>query len=493
MKYEGNPDKEVVRYRFNSFNRLTAGITLKNDAGEKFYHEKRGVFDYKSAYIQYKTKHVDYIVGDYELQAAQGLCVGQGGFFGKSIDRSMQVGLLHTKVHNSANEFDFFRGAIARIYFPRFEITPLVSFKKIDGKSKSDSTFPLQLYKTGYHRTISEIENQNMVNVQSYGLHVASNIGNLSYALTSLFHNFNDSHHCTIATTSASFRYSKAKFTLFGELAFDKFWHEALCLGTQTKIFQDFIYTCIIRSFNSEYQSFTTHSFAEQGTVKNETGIYNAFDVQFGNALLLHITHDVFYMPKERYFVKNATRGSESSARLQYSYYDGLCSFIALRCERKTDYTTNEQTKGTIEKFRNYYTLYLKLPVSEQLYFTSSWHQSLIRTYEKIKGFALYHDIVYRPIENLKFFVRYAQFNADYDARLSVWEENVQYAYSSQSYFYEGSQFSTVVKYNYNKHLYVEGKIFKTFYHNPKTLPDHYSLYKNSNPLSYNFFVAYKF
>ncbi|MDR0941007.1 MAG: hypothetical protein LBM68_02145, partial [Bacteroidales bacterium] len=112
---------------------------------------------------------------------------------------------------------------------------------------------------------------------------------------------------------------------------------------------------------------------------------------------------------------------------------------------------------------------------------------------EKIKGFVVYQDIVYKPIKTLKLFVRYAQFNADYDARLSAWEDNVQYAYSSQSYFYEGSQCAAVIKYNFNKRLYVEGKCSKTFYRHPETLPAHYSLYKNSNPLTYNFFMAYKF
>lgn len=494
MRYDGNPSKEIVRYRFNSFNRLIAGVTLKNDAGERFFNQNRGVFDYKSAYVQYRSKRTDFIVGDYELQAAQGLCVSQGGFFGKSIDRSVRANLLQTKVHSSANEFDFFRGAIARIYFPKFEITPFVSFRHIDGKVKADSTFPFQLYETGYRRTASEIENRNAVNVQTCGAHAASNIGSFSYALTSLFHTFslNTTHH-TMVNSSASFRYAKSKFALFGELAFDKLQHHALCVGTQLKIHQDFVYTCIARSFHSEYQSFMTYSFAEQSTVKNETGLYNSFDLQLTNSLLLSVAHDVFYMPEERYFVKNATRGSESWARVQYSTYGGLRTYVSFRSERKTDYTSGEQTKGTIEKFRTYFTMYVQLPLSEQVYVTSSWHQSFIRKYERIKGFALYQDIVYKPINGLKIFVRYAQFNADYDARLSAWEDNVQYAYSSKSYFYEGTELASVVEYNFKKRLYLEGKISKTFYRHPETLPAHYSLYKNSNPLMYNFFVGYKF
>ena len=494
MKYEGNPDKQIVRYRFNSFNRLIAGVTLKNDAGERFYNENRGAFDYRSAYVQHRGKRTDFIVGDYELQVAQGLVVSQGGFFGKSIDRSVRPNLLQAKVHSSANEFDFFRGAIARIQFPQFEITPFVSFRKIDGKAKADSTFPFQLYETGYRRTANEIANRNAVSVNSYGVHAASSVGSLSYSLTSLFHHFLlDTVQHTMANTSASFRYAKPKFSLFGELAFDKLWHEALCVGTQLKIHQDFLYTCVFRSFNSVYQSFMTHSFAEQSTVKNETGMYNSFDLQLTNSLLLSVAHDVFYMPAERYFVKNSTRGSESWARVQYSTYGGLRSYISFRSERKTDYTSGEQTRGTIEKFRNYCTVYLKLPLNEQFYLTSSWHQSFIRKYEKIKGFVVYQDIVFKPIRDLKLFVRYAQFNADYDARLSAWEENVQYAYSSKSYFYEGTELASVVEYNFKKRLYIEGKMSKTFYRHPETLPKQYSLYKNSNPLTYNFFVAYKF
>lgn len=494
MKYGSSPDKQVVRYRFNSFNQLQAGATLKNDAGEEFYRSNRGVFDYKSAYVAHNSKRIDFIVGDYELQVAQGLSVSQGGFFGKTIDRSVRANLLQAKVHSSANEFDFFRGAIARMYFSHFEITPFVSFRHFDGKLSSDSSFPFQIYETGYHRSESEILNRNAVAVQTYGLHASSKIRNFSYALTSLLYKFSlNQTESNIAHTSAAFRFAKPKFALFGELAFDKLWQQALCIGTHFKLHQDFLYTCIFRSFHSDYQSFMTHSFSEQSCVRNETGIYNSFDLQIASSLLFSLSHDVFYMPAERYFVKNATRGSESWARLQYSNYGGLRSYISFRSERKTDYSSGEQSRGTIERSKNYVSLYLKLPLTSRLHIASSWHQSVVRKYEKIKGFAAYQDIVYKPWKSLKVFVRYTQFNADYDARLSAWEDNVKYAYSSKSYFYEGAECAAVLEYNYKKRILLEGKISKTMYRHPETLPEHYSLYKNSNPLTYNFFVAYKF
>ncbi|MDR2962145.1 MAG: hypothetical protein LBU90_00665 [Bacteroidales bacterium] len=492
--YEGNPTREIVRYRFNSFNRLAAGVTLKNDAGERFYTRERTLFDYKSAYAQYKTERVEYFVGDYEVQAGQGLVVSQGGFFGKSIDRSTQSNLLQAKVHSSANEFDFFRGALLRFSLPKCEITPFVSLRSIDGKAKADTAFSFQLYETGYHRTATEIANRGAITLQSYGLHASSAVGAFSCALMSLLHHFSlGSVQSTMLNSSVSLRYAKPKIIAFGEIAFDKQWHYAACAGLQAKLHQDFVYSCVLRSFGSEYESFMTHSLSEQSAVQNETGVYQSFDAQLTRALLFTVAHDVFYMPAERYFVKNATRGSDSWARLQYSTWSGVRAYMSFRNERKTDYTSGEQTRGTIEKVRNYVTLYAKLPFGEQVYIASSWHQAFIRKQERVRGFVCYQDFVYKPLGNLKLYARYAQFNADYEARLSAWEENVQYAYSSQSYFYEGSQVAAVVEWNVKKRLYVEAKISKFFYRHPETLPKQYALYPHSNPQNYTLFAAYKF
>ena len=83
-------------------------------------------------------------------------------------------------------------------------------------------------------------------------------------------------------------------------------------------------------------------------------------------------------------------------------------------------------------------------------------------------GFMIYQDILIRP-QNQPFDVslRYAIFDTDtYDERLYAYENDVLYAFSIPAYYYQGSRFYCVFRYELGKNLDFWLRYARTFYNN---------------------------
>ena len=80
----GSPDQMKVRFRSSRPGDFSIGLTLEKDAGEPFVFEppRRPGFDHLSFHVQLQNKGIieNLVVGDYQVQAGQGLLLG--GLFG---------------------------------------------------------------------------------------------------------------------------------------------------------------------------------------------------------------------------------------------------------------------------------------------------------------------------------------------------------------------------------------------------------------------------
>jgi hypothetical protein len=91
---------------------------------------------------------------------------------------------------------------------------------------------------------------------------------------------------------------------------------------------------------------------------------------------------------------------------------------------------------------------------------------------QKSNGFLIYQDVLYRP-ENHPFDItlRYALFDTDdYDARIYAYENDVLYAFSIPGYFYKGSRFYLLIKWELLENLDFWVRYSQTFYTNQTTL-----------------------
>jgi len=87
-------------------------------------------------------------------------------------------------------------------------------------------------------------------------------------------------------------------------------------------------------------------------------------------------------------------------------------------------------------------------------------------------GFMIYQDVLKRPSDKpFDVSLRYAIFDTDtYDERLYAYENDVLYAFSIPSYYYQGSRFYCVLGYELNQQLDFWLRYSQTFYNNQTTV-----------------------
>lgn len=87
-------------------------------------------------------------------------------------------------------------------------------------------------------------------------------------------------------------------------------------------------------------------------------------------------------------------------------------------------------------------------------------------------GFLIYQDVLFRP-EGKPYDVslRYALFDTDnYDTRIYAYENDVLYAFSIPSYYYQGSRFYLLIKYEVTGNIDVWLRLAQTAWNNRETV-----------------------
>jgi len=139
-------------------------IALEKDAGEQFWGNMHKGYDFVSVSVQLKNFGMvkNLIVGDYQAGFGQGLVMRQAFSTGKSSMTTKVCDLSSGfKRYGSANEYNFLRGMALTLQHQHMNLHVFCSGRRIDGNVQDDVF--TGFYKTGYHRTIGEIEKRNAV------------------------------------------------------------------------------------------------------------------------------------------------------------------------------------------------------------------------------------------------------------------------------------------------------------------------------------------
>ena len=91
---------------------------------------------------------------------------------------------------------------------------------------------------------------------------------------------------------------------------------------------------------------------------------------------------------------------------------------------------------------------------------------------ENSNGFLIYQDVLYRPDDKpFDITLRYALFDTDdYDARIYAYENDVLYAFSIPGYYYNGSRFYILLKWEILDNLDFWLRFSQTFFNNQSTI-----------------------
>lgn len=499
-RFLGTPDKLYFRYKYAYFNRLSLGLTAEKDAGEEFFTgSNRQGFDFYSAHLF--VKDLNHLVkavalGDFTASFGQGLILYSGFGRGKGADvMSIKRNSRSLYRYSSVDENNFLRGAGVTLNLSRhLEFTAFGSIRNRDANILLPDTLDQEenffrfssLQSSGLHRTPGEIADENAIQQLTLG-------GNLKYqadrwhiALNALADRFDKPLQRRIrpynqyffqgdrlSNFSLDYSYIYENFNFFGETARSANGRVATINGILMTLNQWVDLALLHRHFPRDYQALNANPLAETSGANNESGLYIATVFRLNRFWNFSVYFDTWRHPWLRFNADAPSVGSEFRARLTYYKKRHLEAYLEIRNESKQrnapdpdapqDYLTDTQLLNARVHFSNKVTASLELRTRLDAGFFDNGLDD-----KKEKGYALYQDVLFRPITfPLSFSLRYARFNTDgFNIRFYSYENDLVYSFSVPAYYNRGSRFYFNVRYKGFRNLSLELRFAQTYWAN---------------------------
>lgn len=465
--YERSPFRILCRYRISRYNDFSIGLTLEKDAGEKITWDpgsRRYGFDFISGHLALfnKGRLKALTIGDYQIQAGQGLALGSGFFLGKSSDAIATVRRSHLGIrpYASSLEYGFFRGAAATYNLGKIDITAFYSHKNIDGVVRGDESglYISSLPRTGYHRTVSEINSRKQVREKIAGSNVSYNSrkknfhAGVSYVYTiyeyPVLRNpnrynqyiFNGGKNYTAATDLS---YIVSNFNFFGEIAASHGGGKGITGGFISSLSSKADLAMVYRNYSRNFYSFYGNAFGENTLNQNEKGIYLGLRIKPAPYLTFTAYFDRFSFPWLSYRAYAPSQGYEYLTRFTWKLSRNTVLYSQFR----------ETVKEMNQKNNTTALDYLSLTYKKQLVFHLDHRAGdIISMSSRVQlgrytqtnlissGYFIMEDLGFH-FGKLDFNCRFAIFDTDdYDSRIYIYEKDILYSFSLPALYGKGTR-----------------------------------------------------
>ncbi|CAG5077099.1 helix-hairpin-helix domain-containing protein [Parvicella tangerina] len=511
--YLGDPGKLYLRYRFKYLTNLSIGFTMDKDQGEAFFGNKRaeqlfGIkspkgFDFYSAhfYIKDVGKIKALAIGDFQAQFGQGLTFWSGLAFGKSVNiLTSKKNPRGLRPYTSADENLFLRGVGTTLGIgDHFEFTAFGSRKKIDANihAVSDTLDPnldnitvTSFQASGFHATLSELEDKDAIQETIGGGHFAYKSRKLTLGVTGVHtiyggdlerslqpysqFQFNSN---TSTLLGVDYNWVFKNFNFFGEVARSQNGGTGVLSGVMASLSPNFIFSAIYRNYSKDFQNLKTTAFAETSTPANESGIYLGIDGKINKSWTLSAYMDQYKYPWLKYQIDGPnSSGYDGVLQVRYKPSRSLDMYARFRSRLKpynTDLEVSDIPSVTTIN-QNYYRFNIIYKVSKAVRLQSRVEYI---TYErgggqKEEGFLIFQDINVKPMSSpFSFSFRYALFDTDsYNSRLYAYENDVLYYFSIPAYYNRGTRMYLTTRYKITRGIDIWLRFSQWFYNNVESI-----------------------
>ncbi|HUR11027.1 MAG TPA: hypothetical protein VM012_06645 [Flavitalea sp.] len=452
-KYLGDRQKLFVRYQFRSARNLSIGITGEKDAGEKYFRNRAPTaFDFTSYHFMVADRGIfkSFVLGDYTIQAGQGLLIWQGGAFQSG------SGVLFVKrqaaavrPYTASGEFNFCRGLAFVIGLKRWQLLSFVSNRKLDASlSEIDGSIMVStVNRSGLHRTRSELEKRNNLKLTSAGIcsrytfsagHLGVNYVQHRFSLPFFekrepYAQFQFSGY---QMSGYSFDYSitKENVHLSGEMALDSKMNKAITNSLLVALDARVDLALQHRMFQKNYHSFFSSAFADQSAPVNESGYYAGLSVRPSRKWMVDACFDVAMFPWLRYGTDAPS--IKNSGYLQVRYIPLRNIEWSTRLKLQTNLLNANDDSAfhmLIPERRSSWRIDLKYPLSALFTFRHriefTWYGTGNNSVQRNAGYLVYCEAFYKPpLKHYGLNMRCQFFETiGYDARVYAYEQDVLY------------------------------------------------------------------
>ena len=508
-KAQGTPNALALRYRHTFDNRLRFGFTMESDAGESFFSNdslplrdmsgkpydtiaRFQAFDFYSAhlFVQNWNQTVKAVaLGDYSARMGQGLLLQTGFAPGKSAETvSVARGGRKLNAYGAFGETFFFRGAATTLAFGKhLEVTAMYSNRRRDANIQESDVTEFDspeiefsaLQTSGYHRTVSEIEDEKKLHEQVGGL-AATWSGRRGQITANALHITYDKpwnpspepyrqfvfRGRSLTAGSLDYNYRWRNIFLFGETARSDNGGLASVNGLLFSADRHVTLTAVQRNLGKDYQSIYGNPFAETSGASNERGLYLGADIRWIRRIQINLYTDVWRHPWLRFGVDAPSNGHEYLARVLWTKSRNFSVYALWQSETKQRNDDFEKPFGLVNAQRNRLRLHSIYKVSKPIELRSrvEWTTYQIGGDKPASGFIAYQEAVVKPLGSpLSASLRYAVFDTDdFDSRVYAFENDLFSAISIPAFAGRGTRWYVNLHWRVNRWLRLDARMEET-------------------------------
>lgn len=513
-RYLGEPFYTALRYTYTFDDRIQAGFVAEKDAGEPFWTSKHKGYDFYSAHLLIKDFGwlKTLVAGDYKASFGQGLILSHDFLPGRQMGATgLERRRSGFRRHFSTNETDFFRGAAATLQWKKTQWSVFYSYRRLDG-ALQEGTFA-SLKTDGFHRVEGDWEKRGRIPMQTYGGHwqyadeaFCVGVAALSYSFGShrwepapkpyhLFY-FRGSRHWN---ASVHYQWTNHRLSFYGETAVAAGGAIATLDALRITPTSYISWLILYRYYDRRYQAFFGQAFGQQTAVQNEQGVYVGMELVPAARWKLTGYADFFRFPWLKYGVDAPSSGREYKAEASYTPSGGFS--VALRYKYKKREENAPAATSEISRV---------LPtVGQRLRIRSDWHPlpSLrLRTSaegawqkdvagQTSRGILMTQAVGWNPLsEVFQGDVSVSWFHTDsYAARLSAYEKQLLYAFSSVSLYGKGLRMALAAQWQVAGRLIFSTKIGHTFYTDRNRIGTAQEEIEGPRKTDFSFLLRWKF
>lgn len=464
--YAGSSLKSYNRLSVSPADWVHAGMLFEKDAGE------RTAEGFASGFVELKDVGGlgDVVVGDFNLEAGQGLVFWRGSAFGKgseaaSVAKKSGLGL---RPHRSADEFYFLRGIAAQSSFAlgagRVAVTGIHSRRSLSATPESPDAIAT-FYDAGLFRTSGELARRNTVNEQLSGVHAGFSSEGWS-AGVSYYHARLDkpvvaarTHAFTgarsdVGGVDVAWRFEGTRF--FGEVARSSGNGLASIGGMTTRVGSGTDVALVYRDYSPEFYNRYARGFGESGNTRNERGFYLGVSSRVNAWLRVSGYLDHFRYPWRTFSVPLPVTGHDVLVQSELKPLRKL-HVLTRFAHKKTGSTgitvddlsrnirpviPRSQYKGRVTVT---YQVSPALRVKGRLEGTSIRYP-LLPSHER--GFLLFQDVHFRPQDRFAIETRLVFFDTQsFDSRIYEYENDIRGVFANPALFGKGRRWYVLVRY----------------------------------------------
>lgn len=503
-KYQGEPFKQIVKYKTDAGSNFRAGVVMETDAGERW--DRRG-FDLYRVYGQFTNMGVveRVVVGSMRVSYGNGLVFGGSSFGTRSYQMVNGLNRNNIKSYEGTTEAKMLNGVSVKVKPVKgLTISALYGYSPLDA-NVSDGTWKTILT-TGYHRTETEVERNNTVGLHTVGGHIdyegsfykvgATGYGGF-FTVPSIYE-FGDKQWA--ASVDYCLHGRGVKFSGEASLA------QSVGVATTNTLIvtalSDYVFAVNHRYFSPKYTSFWANTYSRASDVEGEQGIslsavlpiYYDMNIElFGDVSrnYLYAYEEVtgkpmYYEARAQY---NAGFGDDRTFKTYFRFKHQELSAMDGKVRKKVD----DQTFLFFAEYKRKFDCGVRIGSGAQF---NATRRNMEGWGNPTYGWLIYQDVEWSGGRELPLDVkgRLAYYDAkDWDNRFYLYESNISESSYSPTLYGQALRWFVILKYAAKCGIGVQMKVGQTVFFDREKISSGNDLIYSNHKTEFNLLVSYRF